>query len=612
MPLFGPYRRPVVLTAALVLVGAGVGVVNPLLIRKVFDTGLFKPGGPDLGTVWTLTVAMVGFAVLGSVIGLTQTWLTNRVGQRVLRDLRVRLFDHVQRLPLAFFTNTRTGEIQSRLTNDVGGVQGVLTSTLSSVLFNVVTFISALIAMFALSWQLTLVAVVTVPLFFSLSRWVGERRRVVARSTQERMAELTVVTEEALSVSGILLSKVYHRHRDQRERFDDDNRLMADLQVRQQVISNAFFYGVQVFLGASPAIVYLVAAYQLRGGSAAITAGTVVAFTTLQTRLYFPVGQLLQVAVELRSSLAYFDRIFEYLDIEPSIVDRADAITIPAEEFAGSVELRDVRFRYDADDPHWNLDGVNLSVQRGQLAALVGPSGAGKTTIGYLVPRLYDTDAGAVLIDGVDVKQLTHAFIAAGVGFVTQESYLFHATIAENLRYAKPDATDDELIAAARAAAIHERIIEFPDGYRTVVGERGYRLSGGEKQRIAIARAVLHDPRILILDEATSALDSTSERLVQEALTRLMKGRTTIAIAHRLSTIQAADVIYGIDAGHVVESGNHAELLQRGGLYASLYREQFGQGTVECRTADSLRLTNGALVPLHDTAAQGGVDVDAT
>ncbi len=612
MPLFAPHRRTVALTMVLVLAGAAVGVVNPLLIKRVFDTGLFAPGGPRLGRVWFLAMLMVGFAVTGALLGLAQTWLTNVVGQQVLRQLRVKLFDHLQRLPLAFFTGTRTGEIQSRLTNDVGGVQGVLTSTLSSVLYNVVTFLSALVAMVALSWQLTAIAVVTVPFFFALSRWVGERRRKVTARTQERMAELTVVTEEALSVSGVLLSKVYHRHRDQRLRFDEDNRLMADLQVRQQVISNAFFYGIQVFLGASPAMIYLVAAYLMRD-SGNVTAGTIVAFTTLQTRLYFPISQLLQVAVELRSSLAYFDRIFEYLDIEPSIVDAPGAQHPTKAAIAGRVELRDVRFRYEPEGGHWNLDGISLTVAPGQLAALVGPSGAGKTTIGYLVARLYDPESGAVLLDGIDLRDLAHSAISESVGFVTQESYLFHATIAENLRYARPDATDAELEAACRMAAIHERISEFPDAYTTVVGERGYRLSGGEKQRLAIARAILHDPRVLILDEATSALDTTSERLVQEALTRLMAGRTTIAIAHRLSTIQAADVIYGIDGGKVVEAGTHDELLAAGGLYATLYREQFGGGLVECRTAEGIRLVNGAVLPLHEQpAAAAGVSPPAS
>ncbi len=603
VPLFRPHRRKVGFTVILVLAGAAVGVVNPLLIKRIFDTGLFVDGGPRLGRVWFLAGLMVLFASAGAVLGLAQTWLTNQVGQQVLRALRVRLFDHLQRLPLSFFTGTRTGEIQSRLTNDVGGVQGVLTSTLSSVLYNVVTFLSALVAMVALSWQLTVVAVATVPLFFTLSRWVGERRRVVTARTQERMAELTVVTEESLSVSGVLLSKVYHRHRDQRLRFDEDNRLMADLQVRQQVISNAFFYGIQVFLGASPAIVYLVAAYLMRDGGG-VTAGTVVAFTTLQTRLYFPVSQLLQVAVELRSSLAYFDRIFEYLDIEPSIVDAPDAVRPAKADVVGRVELREVRFRYERGD-HWNLDGVSLSVEPGQLAALVGPSGAGKTTIGYLVARLYEPEEGAVLIDGIDLRRLAHSSLSETVGFVTQESYLFHATIAENLRYARPDATDAELVDACRMAAIHDRIAEFPEAYATVVGERGYRMSGGEKQRLAIARAILHDPRILILDEATSALDTTSERLVQQALTRLMAGRTTIAIAHRLSTIQAADVIFGIDGGRVVESGTHDSLLAAGGLYAGLYREQFGGGLVECRTADGVRLVNGAVLPLHEQPVGG-------
>ncbi len=606
VPLFHPYRRQVWATIGIVLVAAAVGVVNPLLIRTVFDTALFVTGGPDMTRLLWLSALMVIMAVASSGLGLVQTWLTNKVGQQVLSDLRTKLFSHLQRLPLSFFTGTRTGEIQSRLTNDVGGVQGVLTSTLGSVLYNVVTFLSALAAMLVLSWQLTLVAVATVPVFFLLTRWVGERRRVVARHTQERLADLTAITEESLSVSGILLSKVFHRHSDELARFDGDNRQIADLQVRQQVISNGFFYGIQVFLGASPALVYLGAGLLLNSGSAAVTAGTVVAFTTLQTRLYFPISQLLQVMVELRSSLAYFDRIFEYLDIEPSIIDPPQPVVIDRSAARGEVELRDVRFRYDraAEPPHWNLDGVSLVVRPGQLAALVGPSGAGKTTIGYLVPRLYDVDEGAVLLDGVDVRQLGHLSITNLVGFVTQESYLFHATIADNLRAGKADATLAELRQACEMAAIDRRIMEFPDGYDTVVGERGFRLSGGEKQRVAIARVILHDPKILILDEATSALDTTSERLVQEALGRLMEGRTTIAIAHRLSTIQAADVIFGIDGGKVIERGTHTELLSTGGLYASLYREQFGGGRIEAVCSDGVRMCDGRVLPRHEAPVE--------
>jgi ATP-binding cassette, subfamily B, bacterial len=488
----------------------------------------------------------------------------------------------------------------------------VVTSTASSILSNVVTVTSSLVAMVVLSWELTAVSLVLVPLFVYLTWRVGRARRAVTAETQESMAEMSAITQETLSVSGILLSKVFERRADEIERYRRANERLAGLQVRQQMTGQGFFALVQAFFGITPAIIYLVAGLALEGGGGpAISAGTIVAFTTLQTRLFFPIIQLLRVSVEIQSSLALFERVFEYLDLEPEIVDAPDAVALDPRSVRGEVALREVSFEYPESSPlaaaagvdgadgrprRRALDRLSLTIEPGQLAALVGPSGAGKTTVSYLIPRLYDPTSGSVEIDGLDVRKIRLVSLAEVVGVVTQETYLFHASVRDNLLYAKPDATDEEVEAAARAALIHDRIVELDDGYDTLVGERGYRLSGGEKQRVAIARVVLKDPRILILDEATSALDTTSERLVQAALEPLMEGRTTLAIAHRLSTIFAADVIFVLDRGRLVEHGTHAELLARGGVYARLYHEQFQDGLVEASCADGVVLSNGGVV----------------
>jgi ATP-binding cassette subfamily B protein len=653
---FRPYRGKVAVVGAAIVVTSILGVVNPLLIKVIFDKALFgnPPGDcaglpcPRLNLLYLFVGLMIAIPIVSGIIGVGQTYLANLVGLRVMQDLRNSLYSHLQHMPLRFFTETRTGEIQSRLANDVGGIQSVVTDTASTILSNVVVIISTLIAMMILSWQLTLLSLFMLPFFLWWQVRVGRARQAVVRNTQKTLADMTAITEETLSVSGILLSKSFGRQRFEIERFRNENERLAGLQIRQQMITRTFFALVQIFFSITPALVYLVAGWVLSSGGTGfggveITAGTLVAFTTLQSRLFFPLGSMLQVSVEIQSSMALFERIFEYLDMPHTIADAPSAVTIPAAEVQGRVRFRDVRFRYEepkepsdverlsANAPEaaaaevrgapewaawgvggdgpvarpWTLDDVDIEIEPGQLAALVGPSGAGKTTMTYLVPRLYDVQEGAVEIDGTDVRKIALASLGDMIGIVTQETYLFHATVRRNLQYGKPDATQEELEAAARAAFIHDRIAELPEGYDTMVGERGYKLSGGEKQRLAIARVVLKDPRILILDEATSSLDTTSERLVQEALRPLMRGRTTIAIAHRLSTILSADVIFVVDRGRITERGSHEELLARGGTYARLYQQQFRGGEVEAECEDGVVLASGEIVRPQSERAAG-------
>jgi len=573
--LFRPHRVTIAITITLVLISAGISVLPPLLTQQAFDRGLFPPeGSPNVPLLVQLVAAMVGLWILSAGLGIAQTRLTALVGNSVMAQLRVRLFEHLQSMELAFFTRTKTGVIQSRLQNDVGGVASVLSNTISSVIGNTVTVIAALVAMLLLSWQLTIVAVVLLPLLVFVQRRVGQVRARIATKTQESLSDMTAITQEALSVSGILLAKSFDRQLDEVERYRVENDRQRELQVSLAMSGQWFFALVNVFLSIVPAVVYLVAAWLIEA-DVAVTAGTIVAFTTVQARLTFPLMGLMRVALDLQTSGALFARIFEYLDLRPRITESPGAVDVDRSQL-GRVRLNDVVFRYpDAPaDGAATLDHVSVSIEPGQFVAFVGPSGAGKTTISYLIPRLHDVTAGSVEFAGVDVRMLRQRSLVESIGIVSQETYLFHATIAENLRYAKPQATDDELEAACRAANIHDTIMTFPAGYATVVGERGYRLSGGEKQRIAIARVLLKDPPVLVLDEATSALDSVSERVVQQALDSASRGRTTIAIAHRLSTVRDADEIHVVNAGRIVESGTHDELIARGGLYARLFAQQ--------------------------------------
>ncbi len=558
--LFRPYKLRLGGVLGLILFSSAVGAIPAFLVQRVFDDALAGPdNGGDLRLLNVLVGAMVGIAIFTGVLGVVQTLLSNQVGQRVMHDLRTAVYRHLQRLSLAFFTRTRTGEVQSRLANDIGGVQEVVTSTATSIVSNVTTVIASVIAMFILDWRLTLFALALIPLFVWMTRRVGRQRQKVAKVRQESMADISSLVQESLSVSGILLGKTMGRSGELAERFESESARLADLEVRSRMTGRWMMSSIQMTFAIMPALVYLFAGHY----AGAISLGTLVAFTTLQTRLFFPIGSLLGVSLDVQTSLALFDRVFEYLDLDVDIDEGTRELRRPE----GRVAFDGVWFRYGDD---WTLQDVSFEAAPGTKTALVGETGSGKTTAGYLVARLYDATEGRVEIDGVDVRELTFASLAAAVGVVSQETYLFHSSVRENLRFARPDATDAEVEEAARAAQIHELIAALPEGYETVVGERGYRFSGGEKQRLAIARTILRNPPILVLDEATSALDTRTERLVQEALERLAEGRTTIAIAHRLSTVRDADQIIVLDRGHVVETGTHEELLSAGGRYAEL------------------------------------------
>jgi ATP-binding cassette subfamily B protein len=564
--LFGPYRVRLGAVLGLIVLSAVLGMASPFLLREVLDKAI--PQGDTTLLTW-LVLGMIGVSVITGVLSVAQTWLSNVVGQRVMHDLRTAVYRHLQRLSLAFFTRTRTGEVQSRIANDIGGVQNVVTSTATSIASNVTTVAATIVAMIALDWRLAAFSLGLLPVFVWITRRVGTERKKITSERQGRLADMSSLVEESLSVSGILLGKTMGRAPELADRFHAESAELADLEVRSRMAGRWRMSSVQMSFAIMPALVYWFAGQSIAHGGGAISIGTVVAFTTLQTRLLFPILSLLNVGLDMQTSLALFHRIFEYLDLPVDIAERRDPVALGPGRARGEVRFEGVAFAYDPDGAP-TLEDIDITVPPGARVAIVGETGSGKTTLGYLVARLYDTTAGRVTIDGVDVRDMSFADLARAVGLVSQETYLFHATIRENLRFAKPDASDEELEGAARAAQIHDLIASLPDGYDTVVGERGYRFSGGEKQRIAIARTVLRNPPILVLDEATSALDTETERAVQAELDQLAEGRTTIAIAHRLSTVRHADEIVVLDRGRVVERGTHAELLARGGRYAAL------------------------------------------
>jgi ATP-binding cassette subfamily B protein len=560
--LFAPYRGRLAAVLALIVVSAGLGMISPFLLRDVLDVAIPED---DERLLALLVAGMIGVSVVTGVLGVGQTWLSNVVGQKVMHDLRAQVYRHLQRLSLAFFTRTRTGEIQSRIANDIGGVQNVVTSTATSIVSNVTTVLATVVAMVLLDWRLALFSLALTPFFVLLARRVGNQRKRIAATRQGAMADISSLVQESLSVSGILLGKTMGRGDELADRFERESERLADLEVRSRMAGRWVMASIQTSFAVMPALVYLFAGL----APGAVTIGTLVAFTTLQTRLFWPIQSLLNVGVDIQTSMALFERVFEYLDLPVDLREGRRAL----DGVRGDVRLHDVWFRYDDD---WTLRGVDLDVPAGTKLALVGETGSGKTTVGYLVARLYDPERGTVTLDGVDLRELRFSSLAETVGVVSQETYLFHASVRENLRFARPDASDEEIEEAARAAQIHDTIAALPDGYDTVVGERGFRFSGGERQRIAIARTILRNPPVLVLDEATSALDVQTERAVGDALDRLAEGRTTIVIAHRLSTVRDADQIAVLDGGEVVERGMHEELLAAGGRYAELVARDDG------------------------------------
>jgi ATP-binding cassette subfamily B protein len=562
--LFAPYRWRLGWVLFLIVLSSGISMISPFLLRDVLDEAIPQR---NVTLLSELVGGMIAIAIGTAALSVVQTYVSTEVGQRVMHDLRVSVYRHLQRMSMAFFTRTRAGEVQSRIANDIGGIDNVATSTATTIAQNATTVIATTIAMALLNWQLAVISLGLMPFFVWLTRRVGRERRAITTRLQGGLADISALVAESLSVSGMMLGKTMGRGEDLAQRFSAESDEVAGLEVHSRMAGRWLMATINMAFSVQPAIVYWLAGEHFAGN--AITIGTIVAFTTLQTRLLFPMAQLLSVGTDVEASLALFDRIFEYLDLPVDIVEKQDAIELRPDELLGEVRFEDVAFRYGESSP-WTLQDIDVVVPAGTRTAIVGETGAGKTTLGYLVARLYEPQEGRITIDGVDVRDATFDSLAATVGVVSQETYLFHASVRENLRFARPEASDEEIEAAARTARIHELIASLPLGYDTIVGERGYRFSGGEKQRMAIARTVLRNPPVLLLDEATSSLDTQTEHAVQQALDELAEGRTTITIAHRLSTVRDADQIVVLDHGRIVERGTHDELLERAGFYATL------------------------------------------
>ncbi len=564
--LFLPYWKGQLLVVLLVALISAMGLVPPLLVRQIIDGAI--PNADMTLLIW-LTAASVGAALVLGLLSVAENYINTWIGKHVVFDLQNAMYQQLQRMGLRFFSETRTGDIISRINNDVSGVERVITGTIVQTLQSIAVVTFTLIALFAMDWRLSLVGICLIPTFILPTRRVGKARWTIAKQTQEKLAELNQIIQETLGLAGSVLVKVFNREREEQARFREVSGEVVRLQIKESLVGRWFRMFIGVFTSIGPALIYFYGGYLVIQGE--LTVGTIVAFIALISRLYGPTAQLFNIHIDVVRSLALFDRVFQYLDMQPDIQEKPDAVPLPT--IRGDIEFEAVRFSYKTDQPV--LEDISFSVKRGEMAALVGPSGAGKTTTTYLVPRLYDVDAGTIRIDGQDIRTVTIDSLRQQIGVVTQDTYLFNTTIQENVLYGKPDATEAEMVEACRAAYIHDFILSLPDQYDTIVGERGIKLSGGEKQRIAIARAILKDPEIIILDEATSSLDSHSEALIQRALEPLLQNRTSLVIAHRLSTIRAADKILVFDDGRIVETGTHEELLACRGLYQQLHQEQF-------------------------------------